>query len=185
LVQVRNDAVEIVSAQQAMRASQVVTGMKHEVIDNELAASVKKVSQTLTPVRSIKNIVFADGLPRKLATPLVELVAKAGEFLLFGEERGSRGEPVVMRYDWMGRSGNLRLGDDSILILRGDGISHGCLLNCVVLLRELKLDLGETISRRAKPAFLLLFLGGTAKAVPSQKRISPEAKQRRQISSCV
>jgi hypothetical protein len=69
--------------------------MKHEVIDNELAASVKKVSQTLTAVRSIKNIVLADGLPRKLATLLVELVAKAGEFLFFGEERGSRGEPVV------------------------------------------------------------------------------------------
>src|SRR5260370_14284843 len=84
-----------------MRASHVVAGMKHEVIDNELTASVKQVSESLTPVRSIKNIVFADGLPRKLATLLIELVAKAGEFLFFGEERGSRGEPVVMRYDWM------------------------------------------------------------------------------------
>src|SRR5258707_13468531 len=80
LVQVRNDAVEIVSSQRAMRASHVVTRMKHEVIDNELAASVKELSQTLTPVRSIKNIVFADVLPRKLTTLLVKLVAKASEF---------------------------------------------------------------------------------------------------------
>src|ERR1700704_2886193 len=84
-----------------MWAAHVVTGMKHEVIDNEPAAAVKKVSQTLTPVRSIKTVVFADGLPRKLATLLVELIAKAGEFLFLGEERGSRREPVVMRYDWM------------------------------------------------------------------------------------
>jgi hypothetical protein len=72
--------------------------------------------------------------------------------------------------------------------LRDDGICQGCLLNCVVLLRELKLDLGETISPRAKPAFLLLFLGGTAqKPWPPQKRISPEAKQRNGVkfSSCV
>jgi hypothetical protein len=55
----------------------------------------------------------------------------------------------------------------------------GCLLNCVVLLGELKLDLGETMSRRAKPAFLAVVFEWHDYAMPSQKRISPEAKQQR------
>src|SRR5581483_4507773 len=97
MVQVHDDSIEIVGPVGAVRASCVPIWGKHEVIDNKLASSVKKLRQSLFSIRSLKNVLFCDRLPRQLAPLLAQLVAQPREFLLFGKEFSSCSEPLLVR----------------------------------------------------------------------------------------
>ena len=97
LLQVHADAVEAVGSQRAVRASRVGTGFKHEVIDDQLALSVKKLRQRLFPLWSLEHVFFPYRLPRQVPSLLVELVLQSRELLLLRQERLARRKPLLVR----------------------------------------------------------------------------------------
>src|SRR5258708_13104751 len=81
-----------------MRASRFRARFKHEVRDDKLTSSVKKLGECLFPVRSFKHVLFPDRLPWQLAPLLVELVLQPRELLLLRQKRRPRREPLLVRY---------------------------------------------------------------------------------------
>ena len=71
-----NYSIEIVGPKRTVRASCVPTRVKHEVVDDQLASSVKQFRQSLFPIRSLENILFVNGLPRQVPSLLAELEAE-------------------------------------------------------------------------------------------------------------
>jgi hypothetical protein len=64
--------------------------VNHEVIDDELASSVKKFRQGFLSIGSVENVRFGDSLPWEIAALAAQFVAKARELFFFREKRDSR-----------------------------------------------------------------------------------------------
>src|SRR5664279_6348175 len=79
LRQVDPHSVEIVGDERAARAAFLPSRTEHEMIDNQLAAAVEQLSQRLLSMRTLKNILFLDLLPRHLAPAAAQLIAQPGE----------------------------------------------------------------------------------------------------------
>src|SRR5262245_56004010 len=95
------DAVEVVGPERAGLAPRVPVRREHEVVDGELAPRAEELSERFLAARPVEDVRLVDLLPRELAALAAEIVAQPGELLLFGEERGARGEPLFTRDDRM------------------------------------------------------------------------------------
>src|SRR6266576_5646910 len=101
LLEVRADAVESVGPQRAVRAACCSARLKHEVIDNQLASSLKKFRQGLFSIRSLEDILFPDRLPRQRAPLLIEVVLQPRELFFLRQKRHARRKPLLVRYHSM------------------------------------------------------------------------------------
>src|SRR5207245_4146423 len=84
------------------RASDTALGparTEHEVLDDQLAASVEQIRERLLAVRSVEHVLLLDLDPREIATLAAQSVAKSSEFLFLGQQFLASGKPLVSRYD--------------------------------------------------------------------------------------
>jgi hypothetical protein len=85
------DSIEVVGPEGAGRAPLLPTRVEHEVIDDQLASSVKELRQRFLAVWSFKDILLVDALPGQIASLLAEPVAQARKFPLLNQEAGAPG----------------------------------------------------------------------------------------------
>ena len=67
-------------------AALVPLRIEHEVVDDQLAATVEQIGERLFAVGAVKHVVFFDLLPRKFLPRASQLVAQTAEFFLFREK---------------------------------------------------------------------------------------------------
>src|SRR5260221_9492867 len=109
-------AVDLVREQRTAGASLVPFGTEHEVIDDELAASVEKVGERHRALGAFEDIVLLDLDPGQRAALFRQAVALARPPLLFGGKRTPRLDPSLLR-------NNLMLGHDDLRsIMRGNEV---------------------------------------------------------------
>src|SRR3989454_1275293 len=101
VVQVHAGGIVVIGPERAVPAALVPLWGEHEVIDDQLAAAGEQVGQRLLPVHAVERVGLFDALPRQRLPLPIQLVLGAGERLLAGEQRGTRGEPLVVRDDGM------------------------------------------------------------------------------------
>src|ERR1022692_4764353 len=75
-------AVEAVGGRRARGTSGLVAGTEHEVVDHQLRAAVKQLSQCPDPVFGLERVLLHDWHPGKLAALPGEFIAHPREFLL-------------------------------------------------------------------------------------------------------
>src|ERR1700730_8311703 len=86
VIEMDDDAVEIVGPERTALAALVPTRVEHEMENDQLLASVEQLGQGLPAAAAVENIVLLDPLPRQLAALPAQLIAQPGEFLLLGEQ---------------------------------------------------------------------------------------------------
>jgi hypothetical protein len=94
-IQVHDVAVEIVGRPGAARATLLPLRPEHEVIDDQLAAAVEEVGESLLALRPVEVIGLVDLDPGQLAPLGAQAVAQAREFLLLAQELLACGKPLI------------------------------------------------------------------------------------------
>src|SRR5918995_5311809 len=82
----RQDAVDGVRARRAHWAAGLVARAEHEVVDEELGATVEELRQVLRALVGLEPVPLLDRDPRQLAALPCELVAHPGVFLLASQQ---------------------------------------------------------------------------------------------------
>src|SRR5262245_55248339 len=91
-------AVDLIGEQRAAGASLFPLGAEHEVIDDELAASVEQIGERhAAAVGGFEDVVLLDLDPGQRAALFRQAVALARPGLLLGEKRAARLEPLLLR----------------------------------------------------------------------------------------
>ena len=105
--EVHGEAVEAVGDRRAGRASRLVVGAEHEVIDQELRAAPEQVLERRGALRRCRTVVLVDAHPGQRLAQLGQLVAAVGQVLLrlraaravrCATRRGFRSDAVVMMF---------------------------------------------------------------------------------------
>jgi hypothetical protein len=86
--------IVVIRKERAGLATLFPLGVEHEVVDDELTATVKEIREAHLAVCPLEDVILSDLLPRQLTACRTELVAQSGEFLLLLEERLASLEPV-------------------------------------------------------------------------------------------
>ena len=94
-------AVEMIGQIRAARAALLPAGTEHEVIDDELALAAEQIGQGFLAVRTVEHVSLFDLFPRQRAALAGELVARFRECFLLGEIGLARGDPFVVRNDFV------------------------------------------------------------------------------------
>src|SRR5258708_1856795 len=94
--QVEVGAINMICEERASHASCLASRGEHEVIDDELAASVEKLGEGLAAVRSVESVLLVDLHPRHRAALGVQLIELMCDLLLFGEEFLTRCDPLFL-----------------------------------------------------------------------------------------
>src|SRR5438094_151255 len=76
-------------------AARLVCRAEHEVVDEQLRASVEELGERLRPRLGPEAVLLLDGHPGELPSLLRELVAAPGELLLLREQLVARGLPFL------------------------------------------------------------------------------------------
>src|SRR5713226_209747 len=92
--QVQIGAVDMIGEEGTSYASCFEPWREHEVIDDELAASVEKLRESLAAVRSVEGVLLVNLHPRHRAALGVQLIELMGEFLFFRQEFLARCDPL-------------------------------------------------------------------------------------------
>ena len=77
----------------------LVRGAEHEVVDEQLRATVEEVGERLRAVLGLEPVVLLDRHPGELPPLLRELVTAMGELLLLREELFARRVEFLLRAD--------------------------------------------------------------------------------------
>src|SRR5713226_10266028 len=101
MLEVDQDAVHVIGTKRAADAAFLPVGPKHEMLDDQLAASGEQIGEGLLARRRVEDIVLFDLHPRQRATLGVQSVALPGELLFLAQEVGTRRQPLFLRYDRM------------------------------------------------------------------------------------
>src|SRR5690242_15249990 len=80
-------------------AAFVLTGAKHEMVEDELAAAIEQVDEAGVPIGALKGIVFLDPDHRQPAALCGEGIARAGGCLFFDQQFVTQGLPFGLRYN--------------------------------------------------------------------------------------
>jgi hypothetical protein len=97
LVEVHHAAVEVVGDHRAPDAAGVPVGAEHEVVDEQLRASVEELREGLGPVVGLERVRLVDSHPWQLAAHARELVAAPGVFLLEPQQLNACRSPLFTR----------------------------------------------------------------------------------------
>src|SRR6266851_485104 len=93
--EVNDGAVEAVGDRRAGRAACGVVGPEHEVIDDQLRASLEQVGQGCGAFVDVEPVLLVDPDPGQLLAPPRELVAAPGQLLLGVQQLQPGGKPLV------------------------------------------------------------------------------------------
>src|SRR5579872_968808 len=97
MLQVDTDAIVIVRPERTAFAADIPIRAKHEVMDDELGSSGKQISQRLLPRWAVENVGLLDEFPWQFTPLAAQLVPKARELFLLGEECFARSDPLIVR----------------------------------------------------------------------------------------
>src|SRR5271169_1729743 len=86
LYEVGPHAVEMVGEKRTARTAFLPSRTEHEVIDNQLAATVEEISQQYFSVWAVEDVLLLDFLPWHLAALAAQLIAQPGELLLLRQQ---------------------------------------------------------------------------------------------------
>src|SRR5712692_9586016 len=90
-------AVEIVRPERAALAPLSPVRTEHEVIDDQLAAALEEIGQSLLAAGDVEDIVLLHSDPRQLPALPAQLVTQPRELFLLDEMLLVRCEPFVAR----------------------------------------------------------------------------------------
>src|SRR5260370_918859 len=93
-------AVEMIGQVGAAFAAFLPVRTEHEMINNQLTASVEEISQRFFPLRSIKDVILVDLDHWQLATSCTERVSLTIEFFFARQQISPRHQPFIFRYDF-------------------------------------------------------------------------------------
>ena len=99
MFQMHQGAADLVDLERAPDAALGPVGSEHEVLDDELAASVEQVGERPRAVRRVEHVGLVQPDPGQRAALGVEFVAHPGEGLFPGQELLAGREPLIARYD--------------------------------------------------------------------------------------
>src|SRR6266436_1270343 len=94
-------AVDLIAEQRTAGASLLPFGTEHEMIDDELTASVEQIAERHRAVDAFEDIVLLDLDPGERAPLLRQAVALARPCLLLHKKRAPRLDPLHFRDDFM------------------------------------------------------------------------------------
>src|SRR5712692_2761448 len=103
VVQVLQDALDVVDLEGAPDALSHLAWTHHEVLDEELGAPVEQVRERDLAVRRIEDVFLLHPDPRQVPAHLAELVPLPGMRLLAGEQRDACAEPLLSGDDGVRR----------------------------------------------------------------------------------
>ena len=101
LLQMRNDAVEVVGPERAALAARLPLRREHEVIHDELRRGAEQVGERQASARAFELIRLVDTFPGQLAPGLREFIAQARKFFFPCQECRARVSPFPAVYDAM------------------------------------------------------------------------------------
>jgi len=99
LCEMNDSAVEVIGEIRAAWAALLPFRTKHEVVDDQLAATVEQIGQRFLASGPFEQIGLVYFDPRQFATLPAQFVAGVSESLFSFQERFARGEPFRLRYD--------------------------------------------------------------------------------------
>jgi len=82
VVQVDDSGVEVIGQTRATRASRLVRRAEHQVVDEELRASIEQLGERLLPFLGVEGVLLLHRDPGQLHSLLRQLLVDAGQFLL-------------------------------------------------------------------------------------------------------
>ena len=91
--------LEVVGPERTDRAAGLVLGIEHEVVDEQLAATVEERGQRLLAFGSVEDVLLLDRLPGQRLPLSGQVVTRSRELLLLGKQLLARGKPVVVSDD--------------------------------------------------------------------------------------
>src|SRR4029077_13124867 len=92
-------AIEMIRQVRTALATLLPAWAEHEMIDNQLAATVEEIGQRFFAIRSVENIRLADVSPWQFASMPAHFVAQPSQFLLASEQILARDQPLASRHD--------------------------------------------------------------------------------------
>jgi hypothetical protein len=95
----RYETVESVDHRRVHRAARLVARPEHEVVDQQLGATVEELRQGALPFVRVEAVLLLDRQPGKLTSLAGELVAAASVLLLLGEQLVAYRLPLLGRHD--------------------------------------------------------------------------------------
>ncbi|MCY1241870.1 hypothetical protein D9M72_547950 [compost metagenome] len=99
VVEVWQHAGEVVDQEGAAGAAGLPGGAEHEMVDNELTATVEQFGQRLAPGHRVENVGLFHFHPGQSQPGGIDLVACVGVFLFKREQCFARFQPLPRRYD--------------------------------------------------------------------------------------
>src|SRR5262245_32055230 len=87
-------AVETICDRRARGAARLVVGAEHEVIDEQLRATLEEVRQRRAAVSGVEVVLLVDAHPRQVLPLTCDLIALAGQRLLGFEQLESCRQPL-------------------------------------------------------------------------------------------
>jgi len=101
--QVNGHAVGVVGHEGAALAALLPAGGQHELLHDELRATIEQIGELLAAIWSLKNVILFDRDPGQLSAQPGDLVAAPRQVLLGSEQIEPRFQPFLACYDRMGR----------------------------------------------------------------------------------
>src|SRR5262245_26542044 len=95
----RDCAVEVIGYERAARAAFMPIRPEHEMVNDQLTAARKEVSQRDPAVRGIENIFFVNSLPGQLPPLGGQLVVEPSELFFLHQKGPASFDPFRIRYD--------------------------------------------------------------------------------------
>jgi hypothetical protein len=95
-MQVYEHPFDMVDFEGATHALRDLAGPHHEVLDEELAASVEQVGERDLAFRRVEDVLFLNLHPRQLAALPAQLISQPGKFFLLGEQLLAGCDPFVV-----------------------------------------------------------------------------------------
>jgi hypothetical protein len=92
-------AVDVVGLERTAGAARFPIGVKHQMMDDELTASIEQVGERHLALGRVEDIVLLDLDPGQGAPLGAQAVARPHVLLLLDQKRLTRSEPLVLRHD--------------------------------------------------------------------------------------
>src|SRR5439155_19083128 len=74
---------------------------EHEMLDDQLAASLEQIGESFLTIRPVEDITLLDLDPGQCPPLGAQPVAQPGEFLFLAQKLGTRRQPLFLRYGRM------------------------------------------------------------------------------------
>src|SRR5580658_2998014 len=115
-------SLDLVGPERAAHAALLPSGAKHEMIDNQLAASTEEICERLLAVGAVEHVVLLDLNPWQLAQLPAQFIVGPGKFLFFRQMRLACGDPLFAGHGWMVHgsvSSGLRFLSFALVLVQG------------------------------------------------------------------